>query len=53
MDIYKDEVAFWDDFVLRYMHKNFGIGAPFQYMVDAADCADKMILERRKRNVIE
>ncbi|WP_165798686.1 hypothetical protein [Pseudomonas laurylsulfativorans] len=53
MDIYKDEVSFWDDFVIRYLHKNFSPSSPIDYLANAAHLADQMILERRKRNVVD
>ena len=53
MDLYKDEVAFWDEFVLRYLHREYSGLASLDYLTGAAYLADQMILERRKRNVVE
>lgn len=53
MDLYKDEVAFWDEFVLRYLHREYSGLASLDYLQGAAYLADQMIIERRKRTVVE
>jgi hypothetical protein len=53
MDLYKDEVAFWDGVVLNYIYSNFSAVTPPQEYANVASLADKMVLERRKRDVIE
>ncbi|KAA0980106.1 hypothetical protein [Pseudomonas sp. ANT_H12B] len=53
MDLYKDEVAFWDGVVLNYIYSNFSALTSPQEYVNVANLADKMVLERRKRDVIE
>jgi hypothetical protein len=53
MDLYKDEVAFWDGVVLNYVYRNFYALTPPQEYANVAELADMMILERRKRGVVE
>lgn len=53
MDLYKDEVAFWDGVVLNYIYSNFSAMTPPEEYANAAALADKMIQERRKREVVE
>ena len=53
MDLYKDEVAFWDGVVLNYIYSNFSAMTPAQEYENVAELADKMVLERRKRDVLE
>ena len=53
MDLYKDEVAFWDGVVLNYIYSNFSAMTPPQEYANVAHLADMMVLERRKRPVLE
>ncbi|KPH00265.1 hypothetical protein AEQ67_08625 [Pseudomonas sp. RIT-PI-q] len=53
MDLYKDEIAFWDGVVLNYIYSNFSAMTPPQEYANVAHLADMMVLERRKRDVVE
>ncbi|MEB0044496.1 MULTISPECIES: hypothetical protein [unclassified Pseudomonas] len=50
MTLYQDELAFWDDVAARYMFK-FAVSDENAHKVvtGAADFADLMVVERRKR----
>lgn len=54
MNIYEDEWAFWDDIAGKYVFKHAGTNNNASYLVDAAATyADLMVVERRKRKVVQ
>jgi len=53
VDLYPDEVAFWDAFVTGYMGKNYSAVSPSNIYEVVCIAADNLILERRKRNVVK
>ncbi|SEM45432.1 hypothetical protein SAMN04487857_10276 [Pseudomonas sp. ok272] len=53
MDIYDDEVAFWDSCVVNYLYRNYGPTSHPNLLETMTDVADQLVVHRRRRTVIK
>jgi len=53
MDLYEDEVKFWEEFVKATMTKMYSSSQSKNELPDIIELADLLVRERRKRDVLK